>query len=108
MEIDMKFLTLSADQVARFQLLKTSREAAFHGPLAFGQEVPVHTHELTAVYLVQGLAEFVGTNIRRVLGIDATANAVLVPAGEKHGWIGLRANTLIEHVIGTDVEAIMA
>ena len=99
--MEFQFLSLTADQLGRFARLKTERELASHGPLAFGQDVPLHDHQEPALYVVDGLAELAdGNGTQRALGKDATANAVLVPAGKRHGWRGLREATRIEHCFG--------
>ena len=98
-----KFFSLSPEQEARFDGLKTTRELQSHGPLGAGQVVPPHSHAQVALYVVRGAADFIGQGIRRILGADATANAVLVPAGAEHGWLSAREGTQIEHVFGEDI-----
>lgn len=103
-----QFFAFSTEQATRFEGLKTTAELAAHGPLGFGQEVPAHCHANSALYVVNGVAEFIGKGVRRVLGDDSTAVAVLVPAGSEHGWKSLRGETMIEHVIGDEyVQAVM-
>lgn len=103
----LMFLSITGELAERFAAQKTKDQLALHGPLAFGQKIPVHDHDGPAVYRVTGVAEFIdGAGGRRILGEDATANAVFVPAGQKHGWLGLRANTLIEHVLGDQALAL--
>lgn len=89
--------------------MKSAREVAMHGPLDFGQRVPSHTHAQVALYFVDGVADYVGDRVRRILGAGATANAVLVMPHEVHGWRALRPETSIEHVFGDEaVQAVTA
>lgn len=98
----LKFFSLSVAQLALFSKFKTERDLALHGPLMLDQEVPVHYHQESALYVVNGLADFTdGVTIFHRLGNGADINAVFVPAGQKHGWISREAGTQIEHVFGT-------
>ena len=98
--METTFFYLTMDRLVVFESLKTSEKLHLHGPLAFGQKVAVHKHNQPALYIVRGLADFLGGAVRRVLGLDAKVNAVLVPSGHKHGWGSLPGNTSIEHVSG--------
>ena len=106
----LTFFRLSPSQQTAFDRARTTRALQNHGPLAFGQEVPVHDHDEPAVYVVDGLAYFKDDQgTCRAIGRDATANAVVVPAGQAHGWQGLFGGTRIEHVIGArEVENLLA
>lgn len=106
----LQFLKLSDQQMKQFGDMKSSTELQFHGPLQEGQEVPVHTHNKAALYKVEGLAAFNnGANTDKVLGDSQEVNAVLVPAEQLHGWLGLKSNTIIEHVFGSgDIQKVLA
>ena len=106
----MQFIKLSAEQMKKFLQLKTSRGMHRHGPLKKGEEVPIHTHDEVALYVVQGLAKYQdGTQETTTLGKGVEYDAVRVDAGDKHGWLALLDNTIIPHTLGArDTQAVLA
>ncbi len=99
----MKFLQLNSIQLKLFDVLKSSEEVKFHGPLSRCQSVPVHRHAETTLYVVNnGAAVYENGSAKdlQVLSSNHDFNAVLVDNNEPHGWISLMADTLIEHVFG--------
>lgn len=99
----LAFFSISGSALDAFRRLKTESEMAFHGPLSKGQEVPTHTHQEAALYLVEvGKARFVD-GVELELGKNTALNAVLVPAGKPHGWVALsEGETTIVHVFGKE------
>lgn len=96
----LAFHPLGGQALEVFRGLKTETEMAFHGPLALGQPVPVHTHREPALYVVEeGAAEF-QDGVTLELGIGRPLNAVLVPAEHPHGWKALTDGVVISHVFG--------
>ena len=105
------FIRLSPAQLQRFQALKTTVGLMAHGPLPEGATVAPHLHEEgEAIYVVDGRAQFLdGGELNAVMGEGHRYNAVRVPVGCPHGWLSLKAQTLIEHALGTaSVEAVLA
>ena len=99
----MKFLQLTAGQLAAFAGLKTAKHMRQHGPLQRLGEVPTHTHDEQALYVVSEGAAVCETgdfSAAEVLSMRHPHNAVLVERNEKHGWLALAQNTLIEHAFG--------
>lgn len=104
----LHFMNLTRDQLERFEGLKTDRDLAHHGPLARGQEVPVHCHKERSLYLVRGKAEFTDGKDGRVVGDGAECNAVVISANQNHGWRSLADGVMIEHCFGVNVDRILA
>jgi len=105
----MKFFRLIDLQVRHFANLKTTHEMMHHGPLKEGQEVPSHTHQEIALYVVtKGAALFVNEGSHE-LGQSRACDAVVVPAQLVHGWKALSPHTVIEHVFGEkNVDLVLA
>ena len=106
----MKWFKLSPEQAKRFGELKSDQELQVHGPLADGQVVPIHDHSDQALYLVKGIAVCrTGDPTKdQILGLGREFNAVLVEPGDRHGWMALIANTVIEHCFGNACETVLA
>ena len=63
--METTFFYLTMDRLVVFESLKTSEKLHLHGPLAFGQKVAVHKHNQPALYIVRGLADFLGGAVRQ-------------------------------------------
>lgn len=105
----MQFIKLNPKQMAKFLQLKTSRGMRWHGPLREGEQVPIHTHDEMALYVVQGLAKYQDGITETTLGWGEEYDAVRVDAGDPHGWLSLRDRTIIPHTLGAhDTRAVLA
>lgn len=107
--MQLSFLRLSGPQLVAFLRLESHQEAAHHGPLEAGQEVPTHRHDQPALYLVNGRAQFRDGSAADgpILGQDEALDAVVVPANQSHGWLAV-GQSVIAHVFGeANVKAVM-
>ena len=107
----MRFLKMSPHQRSIFDQFKTTAQMHHHGPLKKDQEVPVHEHDRALYLLAEGEAQYVTSDGKQseVLGARYEYDAVVVDAGEEHGWISLAIGTVIEHVVGHgEVDMVLA
>lgn len=98
----MRFFKMSLEQRKKFEGLKTTDQMRQHGPLAEGEEVPIHEHDRALYLLSEGEAQYVAADgqATEVLGANQRYDAVVVETGEQHGWMAKTARVVIEHVIG--------
>lgn len=99
--MNYQFFKFNGSQMKEFLALKDAGKTSKHGPLEIGEKVGMHKHGEKAMYIVQGIAEFYGTMVEKVLGSSKKLNAVLVDANQDHGWMSKLTGTEIDQVHGT-------
>ncbi len=97
-EANYQFFKLTAKQDAVFTQLKSEGQLPVHGPLELDEEIEMHKHPIKALYIVDGITQFCGTEVQTVLGTDQEQNAVLVAENQIHGWLSRLKGTKISQV----------
>jgi len=97
-DINYQFFKLTPDQTEEFTALKLTGQMPKHGPLELEEEVEMHQHGIKAMYIVEGVTEFCGTEVQNVLGQDQEQDAVLVSANQPHSWLSRLKGTEIYQV----------